>query len=298
MALNISLCKALMYAGIAMNVARIALIPACNIETQASPPTQENEAVRQLQAADALPGDLRAVPAVMNAGISINVARVALSPADPTETQASPPIQETEPVQQFAAAEALRDDLRAVLESIPTGREALRILEKFDVEIRFESSPGSYFKTPENFVVMGWHESTEAAALTFVHEMLHADWYNTGLAPNEMALSRASYVQQRVGEETEAVLRGIRASSELRQAGLDSPGTPLEPAHQQAVKQALRDVPMPHSLGSEGMAELATQAGTQRVIAAFMNGEVVGASTGMTYPQSSGEYWDRVRDAA
>ena len=69
-------------------------------------------------------------------------------------------------------------------------------------------------------------------------------------------------------------------------------------AHQQAVKQALRDVPMPHSLGSEGMAELATQAGTQRVIAAFMNGEVVGASTGMTYPQSSGEYWDRVRDAA
>ena len=148
MALNISLCKALMYAGIAMNVARIALIPACNIETQASPPTQENEAVRQLQAADALPGDLRAVPAVMNAGISINVARVALSPADPTETQASPPIQETEPVQQFAAAEALRDDLRAVLESIPTGREALRILEKFDVEIKVRVEPRFLLQNP------------------------------------------------------------------------------------------------------------------------------------------------------
>ena len=295
MALDISLRKALMYAGIAINVARIALIPTdANIDALASPPTQETGAVRQIEAADALPGDLLAVLDSKPTG------REALGILDANiDALASPPTQETEAVRQIEAVDVLPGDLLAVLDSIPTGREALGILEEFDIEVRFELSLGSYFKTPDNFVVMGLHESPEAAALTLVHEMSHAEAYITGAAPNPKTLSRASYVQRNVAEETEAVLRAIRASFELRQAGLDSPGAPLESTYRAAVGQALKLRSAGQAdLGAEEIAELEARAGNQRVIEAFMNGEVIGSSSGETYPRSSGMSWDRVRDAA
>ncbi|MCI0440696.1 MAG: hypothetical protein L0177_16435, partial [Chloroflexi bacterium] len=95
-------------------------------------------------------------------------------PAIPSSEIASPAVVSPPSV----SAEVRRDErfeaVAEMLALIPTGRQALETIEKYDVEVRFEGGQGSFYHRTENFIVIDSGKNDVDAALALVHEAYHA----------------------------------------------------------------------------------------------------------------------------
>ena len=132
--------------------------------------------------------------------------------------------------------------------------------------------------------------------MSFVHEMVHAQYHHEGIRPAMVAIGREAYVEARVLEEAEAVALAIEAKMALEAAGVDfgQAHPPLENhylgAHEVARKAATT---RERDISQVELAVIGQAAGRERAVQAFANGELLTSHTMETYPEYYGSCWDR-----
>ncbi len=185
--------------------------------------------------------------------------------------------------------------MRGTLANSEQGRHALEVYDRYGVTSSFRPGEGSTYDGGANNMNLNPAEDPTTSALTFVHEMNHAEAGNehtTGDAANQ---SRGDFVNTMVNEETEGTVRSIEARNELAQSGTDVSNShfPLENQYQQAHDQAIADARAANPNMSDAEAEqIGRDAGRQRVRQGFDNGEVVTSNNNQPYPQYYGNSWD------
>jgi hypothetical protein len=186
--------------------------------------------------------------------------------------------------------------IQLVLSQSEIGRAALAQAEQYDVEIHFEAGQGTVYQSNYNTMTIDAAHSPERAALSFVHEMVHAQYHHEGIRPAMMAVGREAYVEARVLEEAEAVALAIEAKMALEAAGVEfgQAHPPLEDhylaAHEAAKKAA---VARERDISQIELAAIGQVAGRERAVQAFANGELLTSHTMETYPEYYGSCWDR-----
>lgn len=189
--------------------------------------------------------------------------------------------------------------IELVLNTVPSGRNALALMEKYQVRVKFIPGSGSYYLSSPNTVVIDAvvdaNHGPERAALTFVHEMSHAQYVQEGLAADIWSDTREEFIELKLAEEAEAVVRSIETKAELHKAGLDvGPVTyPLEEAYWDGFRVATKSAAAQN--GDVTVSELLAigrEAGKQTVVDGFMNGQVWASNSLQPYPEYYGTDWD------
>ncbi len=186
-------------------------------------------------------------------------------------------------------------EVENVLSTIPTGRAALEVLYRYDVEMRFESGP-TFYDRNENYIVINSNTDIVAAALLLVHESVHASSTKEGRVANVKKLSREMYIDGIMREEAEAEATVIEAANELRITGVAVPQASLledhyVEAYEKAVELARDDN---ESESDDVLHEVGRAAGIAAMVDDFHNGVVVSGTTGTPYPVVNGDIWDKV----
>lgn len=182
----------------------------------------------------------------------------------------------------------------AILNQIESGQNALALMEKYAVEVKFVTGGGTYYLALENKIVINRNQSTQRAALSFIHEMTHARYYNEGLRVDIGGADQELYVQGRIEEEAEGVVNSIEAKKELAAAGFDVSQMiyPLEEAYTEAHQRAQNAARVrKQDITSTELESIGQDAGTAQVIQGFVNGEVQGSKRSSPYTETYGECW-------
>ncbi len=189
------------------------------------------------------------------------------------------------------------EEIKKVLNTLPTGKEALKIMEDYKVGVKFAEGVGSYYEESSNAMVIDSKESSADAALTFVHEMNHAKYHHTGISADAKTLTREKYVEKMVEEEAEGTVKSIEGEIELEgaKAAAAKASFPLDKQYREAYKAAADAAKAKNPKISEvELKKLGREAGKKRVIKGFMDGEVVTSTTKEPYKDYYGKYWDKV----
>ncbi|MBI4523606.1 MAG: type VI secretion system tip protein VgrG [Deltaproteobacteria bacterium] len=185
--------------------------------------------------------------------------------------------------------------MRNLLHDSATGRHALEVYDRHGVNPAFAPGSGSTFDGSTNTMNLDPTESPMDSALTFVHEMNHAEAHHEGRSPDINDPNRNNYVNGMVGEESEGTVRSIQARDELADAGHDVSGSsfPLQNEYHDAYNQAVADARAANpNASAEELDAAGRAAGTNRVNQGFQNGEVVTSNTNQSYPTYYGNAWD------
>lgn len=190
------------------------------------------------------------------------------------------------------------EDTKKILNSSATGIEALEIQKKYKVEFAFGAAgTGSYFDPSSNTMRMDSGHPPERAALTFVHEMNHAEAHHLGLQADPTKETRDDYIKKMVTEEAEGVVKSIEAKTELKgKADFSKIGgyPPLEGEYKKAHDDAIKAAKAADPKKSEAeLSAIGRAAGRKRVIKGFMDGEITTSTTKETYPDYYGKAWDK-----
>ena len=180
--------------------------------------------------------------------------------------------------------------IRTLLHGSPTGQEALAIFDDNSVNVRFASGEGSYFDPATNTMTLDTGETPMESALTFVHEMGHAEYHHNGTGA-DINGPRDDYVNGMVAEEADGTVRSIQAQQELENAGYDAGSTsfPLQNQYENAYDQAVANEQAANPNATpEHLDAVGRQAGADRVEQGFHNGEVQTSNTGDSYPDYYG----------
>jgi hypothetical protein len=196
------------------------------------------------------------------------------------------------------AANSGRGDFEAVrqiLATIPSGQRALQTMEQTGASVAFKSGQGTYFMASSNSIVIDEKHSPMRAALSFVHEIHHAQTYHEG-ARADIELSASEYVDLRVEEEAEGVVESIEAKMELAAAGWDVSQLryPLEKAYLAAYESAKK---AGQGLNEAELEQAARRAGQAAVLEGFMTGKVTTSQTGESYSDYYEGCWDKAETA-
>ncbi len=188
-------------------------------------------------------------------------------------------------------------ETKKILDTIPTGKEALAIQKKYKVGIKIAKGKGYYFDPSSNTVVLDESHSAARSALDFVHEMHHAKYHHEGLGADASKLGRHAYIKGKVKEEAEGTVKSIEAKIELEGTKIDVSRAvfPLEAEYRKAYKTAVAAAKAKDPKISEADAKKKGKAaGRKAVFDGFMNGKVTTSTTNETYPDYYGKYWDKV----
>ena len=195
------------------------------------------------------------------------------------------------------AETALRlGQIQTVLNQSEIGRAALAQAEQYGVKIQFKPGHGTVYQSFNNTMTIDSAHSPERAALSFVHEMVHARYYHEGIRPQMVAVGRVAYVQARVLEEAEAVAVAVEVKMDLEAAGVEfgEAHAPLEDPYQGAYEAARKAaVARERDISQVELAGIGQAAGRERAIQAFANGGLLTSHTMETYPEYYGSCWDR-----
>jgi hypothetical protein len=185
--------------------------------------------------------------------------------------------------------------------TIATGRETLNLIEKYDIDVKFESGGGSRFNPNTNQIVVDTKHDLYPAGLILIHEVTHARFFHEGPVANAKADGRQEFVQKKVAEEMEAVVSSIEAKMEFEQAGGDvselscTLEIPYRRAYWTATSTAKMNDP---GLDGKDLGAIGRAAGRAAVLQALLNGKAVTSNTQQTYPFYWGAEWDKLNDAA
>jgi hypothetical protein len=171
-------------------------------------------------------------------------------------------------------------------------------MTKYSVDYAFGPAGGGYFyNSSSNMMTFDSGHSVTLCALDFAHELNHAKYFHEHKSADIMTSSRKDYVQKKVEEEAEGTVKSIEEKIELEGTTINVSGTsfPLETQYRQAYKAAVdaatrKDPKLPPDKAQS----IGRAAGTARVVAGFMKGEVtVSIPPNPTYPTYYGNAWDR-----
>jgi len=191
--------------------------------------------------------------------------------------------------------------LRNRLNNTPTGREAMHIYDRNNVTPVIGAPGGGTFFTPPdgrgggNTVTLD--PTSPISASDFAHEMVHADEWGSGRAPDINTMSRNDYVNRKLDTEAHGEAVGERAHQELAAAGDPEPGTrnPFTgPVYDNAAAtgEAAHRAANPNASRVD-IEEAGRRAGEQAVRNSFQSGNVITSNNGQSYPQYYGDAWDR-----
>ncbi len=94
------------------------------------------------------------------------------------------------------------DRLSDVLAKTKTGREALSIVERYNVDVQFiQDSQAGYFDSARNLIAIGALIPDRQAVNTLLHEINHSLTRGSGIWPDANKLSRAQYVDEFLKDE-------------------------------------------------------------------------------------------------
>lgn len=187
-----------------------------------------------------------------------------------------------------------------VLSAIPTGRKALQLMEEYDVRVEFGWGPGSFYIGEYNLIVINSNKRhIGAAALTFVHEMLHATRYHQGMRVDLASHSKEEYVAQMIEEEAEGFIWVITAMRELEAIRISfsyfGSSYPPEDPYMQAYEEAVASAKAENGdIAEEELKTIGREAGKQGIVEALMAGYLRISITEETYPFYYGQHWDRL----
>jgi hypothetical protein len=187
------------------------------------------------------------------------------------------------------------EEIKKILETIPTGKEALKIMEKYNVGVRFEAGSGTVYRDDGNYMVIDSSESTAEAALSFVHEIHHAKTENEKTEADVKALGREEYIKKEIEEEAEGTVKSIEAHMELEGTKIDvsKASFPLEAEYRAAYKTAVDAAKAADpKISEEQLKKVGREAGLKRVIKGFTEGEVHTSDKNITYREHYGKLWD------
>lgn len=185
--------------------------------------------------------------------------------------------------------------MRGTLANSAQGRRALEIYDRYGVNPTFRPGEGSTFDSGTNTTNLDPSENSTTSALTFVHEMQHAQEHHEGTSGDVANQSRNDYVNEMLQEEVDGTVRSIEARNELAQNGTDVSNAhfPLENEYQQAYNKAVSDARAANpNISDDEAHQIGRAAGRQRVEDGFRNGEVVTSNNNQPYPAYYGNAWD------
>ena len=222
---------------------------------------------------------------------------------DETQSQLSGSAPPNSPEPQFASdfERGRFAEISAVLHRIPSGRLALDMIDQYEISIHFEAGGGSYFNPNTNEILIDANHDPVRAALSMVHEVTHARYLHEGSGADILSDGRQAYIEKKVGEEVEGVVRSIEAKMALEAAGVDVSGLwytleyPYRTAHKAAVEDARAAEP---GSREETLATSGREAGKQSVFEGFMNGKTWTSVTKESYPDYYGADWDKINLAS
>ncbi|MGI8542264.1 MAG: bacteriophage T4 gp5 trimerization domain-containing protein, partial [Aridibacter sp.] len=192
-------------------------------------------------------------------------------------------------------------DMRNTLQDSAEGRHALEVYDRYDVQPVFDPSDGSYYSEDTNSMTLDSTETPQDSALTFVHEMNHAEAANEGTSADIENDTRDEYVDTLLNEEVDGTVDSIVARDELADAGHDVSGSsfPLQDEYHDAYNDAVTDAQAANpNATAEELDEIGKEAGRDRVMEGFQNGEVIPSGTDEhgndypPYPDYYGDDWD------
>ncbi|MBL8183015.1 MAG: type VI secretion system tip protein VgrG [Blastocatellia bacterium] len=185
--------------------------------------------------------------------------------------------------------------MRGTLANSEQGRHALEVYDRYGVNSTFNGGNGSTYDGGTNTMNLDPTEDPTTSALTFVHEMNHAEEGNEGTSGDITNMDRQEYVDEMLQEEIDGTVDSIEARNELAEGGTDVSNAhfPLENEYQAAHDQAVADARAANPNISDADAEAAGRAaGRQAVADGFNNGSVVTSNTNESYPDYYGDAWD------
>lgn len=191
------------------------------------------------------------------------------------------------------------EEIQAILDTIPTGKEALSIWKGFEVKVKFEGGSGSAFRRNANLVLMDSDNSPLDAALIFVHEMVHAQHVHEGVTAEAQSLSRGEYVQKRLEEEAEAEAKSIKAKIELSRLGIDVSN--VQSLFEQSyvgtfkVEVAIQKARHPQ-FSNEDLDRLGEEIAKKSIVTALRLEKAVTSRDGKSYAAFYGSLWDSKRN--
>jgi hypothetical protein len=196
------------------------------------------------------------------------------------------------------ATQATRDadkltEMKDLMKQSPTGAAALKYMEDHHLPVKFANGGGSYWDGTS--IVIDRSQSSQAAALTLVHEVNHAKASQTGISGDITHQTRADYVSTMLNEEVRGTVDSIKAKNELLGAGKSITATfPLEAAYNAAAKKATDELKAKKPDASAAELKAAGEkAGYDRVMEGFKTGEVVTSTNNTKYSDYYGGSWDR-----
>ncbi|QDP98463.1 hypothetical protein FOE78_23445 [Microlunatus elymi] len=161
------------------------------------------------------------------------------------------------------------------------GRQTLQWLADHHIPIVVDPNQQGAFWDGSKIVLGDGQES----AATLVHEANHAKYSKEGRSADARTESRDDYVHGAIAEEVDGTVQEIQAAQEFREHGHEVDQQPGESAYTAAYDQAIKD--------GKSQAE-AQSAGADAVSELFYNGSFVTSTTGESYPDYYGSYWDSV----
>lgn len=187
------------------------------------------------------------------------------------------------------------EEIQVILDAIPTGKEALSVWKGYEVKVTFEGGSGSAFRRGSNLVIMDSDKSPLDAALTFVHEMVHAQHYHEGRTAEAQSFSRDEYVQKRLEEEAEAESKSINAKIELSRLGIDVSNA--QSLFEQAyvgtfeVEVAMQKARHPQ-LSNDDLNRLGEEVAKKSIVTTLRLEKAVTSRDGKSYAAFYGSLWD------
>ncbi|MBD3884275.1 DUF4157 domain-containing protein [Phormidium tenue FACHB-886] len=192
------------------------------------------------------------------------------------------------------------------------GQQALQIQNRYKVRLAPHGTSSFFEPIPGDTVYLAANQSSEQAAINYIHEMIHVEWHHTNLTVNTRikTVSRAEYVERMLLEEATAQTKAIQVKYELQEQGGFSASTPLEreydKAYKAAEKAAVKEIQKreagkfkkgswnPEASGVKAeVKQRAEEAGFNAVIDGFRSGRVTNSVDGKTYPDYYGKGWDK-----
>ena len=263
--------RSLIVTGLAMNLVRVAIIPLDGVANEVIP--EQTQAQTRVDIADDRPGSATE--------IEITASSKAPAPQRPTPE---------------ADGEQL-GEIQHILDTIRTGRAALKTLEQQQISVRFGSGSGSHYVLEEKTIVLDSELDTVLAALVLVHEATHVKYSAEERDPDPSSLPRDEYVRRMLEEEAEAEMAKVQAKMELKEAGTYVPEI-VAAYFEWLLKRAYRREKAAHSdLSQDELEKVVRRVVGGEAVDGLMTGVVLASTEDIPYPVLYGSYWDAVNNA-
>jgi len=177
----------------------------------------------------------------------------------------------------------------------PQGVKAQQILDQYGTKVRYTTKGGSYYDSSTNTVTIDTTNGDPGVGL--IHEANHVAYDQAGAHANPATLSRNDYIDQNLHEETDGTVAQIQGNQALQAGNPGAPATAAqaqyEAGYQSGVQQAAQTAAQQGRTLTPAEATAAGQQGGWQAVNNWFRSPSAQASTsGETYTQLYGRYWD------